>query len=259
MGGSTTITCLATDPNGDPVSYSWKADGGELTGVGSIVTWSAPYVEPGQKTEYLITVTVDDGAGGRDLRQITINSVRMVSTSDEVFAPISRESGTVRSDGTELGDISWAGDDAQNRGYRAFWSYDLSQLRGTNVAQATLEFKTGFVTASHELDRSGLIVEGPTYGLWTKLQGLRIYEVRYGANELPGYDPDVVLELTETALFEAPTKIDVTQLVDRIATGIAAGDRLQVMAAFQNDTNPNMFAEYISWSTVRLHVMYAAG
>ncbi len=257
MAGSTTITCMATDPDGDPLSYSWRTDGGKLTGVGSIVTWSAPYVEPGQKTQYLITVTVDDGAGGRDLREIAIESIRMVSTSDEVFAPVSRESGTVRSDGTQLGDITWAGDDAQNRGHRAFWSFDLSPLRGTKVAQARLEFKTGFITASHELDRSGYIVEGPIYGLWKQLNGLRIYEVRYDADELPGYDPDLVLELTDAALFEAPTEMDVTQLVERIATGVAASDRFQVMAAFQSETKPNMFAEYISWSTVRLHVTYA--
>ena len=257
MGAATTITCLATDPDGDPLSYTWRAEGGQLTGVGSIVTWSAPYAETGQTTSHAINVVVDDGAGGRDIRAITIESFRTAPTSDEVFAPASRESGTVRSDGTEFLDISWAGDDAENRGYRAFWIYDLSALRGTNIAHATLEFKTGFVAASHELDRSGYIVEGPTYGLWTQLQGLRIYQVSYDADGLPGYDPDLVLELTEAALFEAPTEIDVTQIVDRITTGIAASDRLQVMAAFQSETKPNMFAEYISWSTVRLHVTYA--
>lgn len=257
MGESTAITCVATDADGDAITYSWRTDGGDLSGVGSIVTWFAPRVSPSHKTEYRITVVVDDGNGGTDLSEIIIDTVRILSAPDDVFTPIPRESGTVRSDGEELDDISWAGDDTENRGYRAFWSYDLSRLRGTSVAQATLEFKTGFIAASHDLDSSGGVVGEPTYKLWTQLRGLHIYQVNYGANALPDYNPERVLELTETALFEAPTEIDITDLVQNVATGTTAIDRFQVMAAFLSETNPNMFAEYISWTTVTLNVMYA--
>ena len=257
MGESTTVTCIATDPDGDPVTYSWRTDGGELSGVGSIVTWFAPRAAPGQKTEYRLTVIVEDGNGGTDLSEIALDSVRIVVLPDEVFTPVHSESGTVRNDGTEFGSISWAGDDDSNQGYRAFWSYDLSPLRGKTIARASLEFKTGFMSASHELGGGGFIEEQPQYILWTQLRGLHIYQVSYETGALPAYDPERVRELTTSALFEEPTEIDVTELVRGIATGVADSERFMVMAAFQRETNPNMFGEYISWSRVTLNVMYS--
>jgi len=254
MGESTAITCVTADPDGDAIVYSWRTDGGELSGVGSTVTWFAPYAS--QETEYQITVVADDSHGGADLREITLSAVRIMVVPDDIFVPVARESGTVRSDGTEKGDIMRAGDDADNRGYRAFWSYDLSRLRGTNVAWASLQFTTQFISASHELDRQGVIESEPLYKLWTQLGGLRISQVSYKTNGLPGYEPQHVLDLTASALFEAPAEVDVTALVQNIANGTAAGDRLQVMAAFQRDTNPNMFPEYITWATVVLNVMH---
>lgn len=41
-GESTTVTCNATDANGDNLTYTWSADSGEFTGTGATVTWDAP-------------------------------------------------------------------------------------------------------------------------------------------------------------------------------------------------------------------------
>jgi hypothetical protein len=60
-GGSTTLTCIATDPDGDVVRYSWSASEGSITGVGNKVTWIAPTNKAG---EYDITVILSDGKGG---------------------------------------------------------------------------------------------------------------------------------------------------------------------------------------------------
>lgn len=59
FGGSTTITCIASDPDGDVVRYSWTASGGNITGVGNKVTWIAPSKGGG----YNISVIVSDGKG----------------------------------------------------------------------------------------------------------------------------------------------------------------------------------------------------
>ncbi len=63
---NTPVTCVATDPNGDELSYEWSAvdgDGnpaGNFTGEGSTVTW----VAPNNYGTYFISVTVSDGRGG---------------------------------------------------------------------------------------------------------------------------------------------------------------------------------------------------
>lgn len=52
------LTCIATDVDGDALTYSWNANGGSFNGSGNTVTWSSP-------TEgiYDITVTVTDTEG----------------------------------------------------------------------------------------------------------------------------------------------------------------------------------------------------
>ena len=53
------VTCTASDPDGDELSYEWTATGGDISGTGSEVIWTAPE-EVGM---YDITVVVDDGQG----------------------------------------------------------------------------------------------------------------------------------------------------------------------------------------------------
>ena len=257
MGESTEVTCVAVDPDGDALSYAWQADGGELSGVGPGVTWFAPRVNPQQKSTYHITVVIDDGNGGVETAEVTVNTVRILATPDVVLAPVARESATIRSDGKEYDDIAWAGDDAANLGYRAFWSYDITPLRGANVAQATIQFKTAFITPSHELDKQAPSSGDPEYKLWTQLNGLHIYQVAYDTSALPKYKTPTVLELTEGGLFDAPVEVDVTDLIREYAAGREPSNRFQVMAAFLDDTDANSFGAYISWNTVTLNVMYA--
>ena len=44
-GGSCTVTCTASDPDGDTITYTWSATGGAISGTGSTVTWTAPATE----------------------------------------------------------------------------------------------------------------------------------------------------------------------------------------------------------------------
>lgn len=57
--GVSTITCTATDPDGDDLTYTWQADHGAISGSGATVTWTAPLLEG----TYDISVTADDGDG----------------------------------------------------------------------------------------------------------------------------------------------------------------------------------------------------
>jgi hypothetical protein len=63
-----TITCEASDPDGDKLTYTWSADRGSFTGEGATVTW----VAPGDYGTYVISVIVSDGRGGEATSNIHI-------------------------------------------------------------------------------------------------------------------------------------------------------------------------------------------
>ncbi len=56
-GSEVTITMLATDPDGDVLTYTYQRTDGVITGIGNMVTWVAPSSEG----DYIITVAVSDG------------------------------------------------------------------------------------------------------------------------------------------------------------------------------------------------------
>ncbi len=66
--GNSQIVCTASDLDGDELSYGWSASGGEISGEGAVVTWTAP----DSAGSYDVTVTVTDGRGGEVTNQITI-------------------------------------------------------------------------------------------------------------------------------------------------------------------------------------------
>lgn len=56
-----TIQCTAQDPDGDNLSYLWRATGGKITGEGNKVSWTSP----GVNGNYTVTVVVTDDRGGK--------------------------------------------------------------------------------------------------------------------------------------------------------------------------------------------------
>lgn len=68
QSGSTQITVAARDPDGDPLTYTWSANGGTINGAGTSVLFTAP----SSGGRYTITVTVRDSGGGQATRTITI-------------------------------------------------------------------------------------------------------------------------------------------------------------------------------------------
>src|SRR5579864_5392902 len=55
------ITTNASDPDGDPLTYSWRANAGQIVGNGAAVDFDTSGLAPGN---YSVTVRVDDGRGG---------------------------------------------------------------------------------------------------------------------------------------------------------------------------------------------------
>ena len=58
QGGSSRVTCIASDADGDELIYSWYSSGGTIIGEGSLIEWSAPNTI-GKCT---ISVIVSDGS-----------------------------------------------------------------------------------------------------------------------------------------------------------------------------------------------------
>jgi hypothetical protein len=65
---SVQLTCTASDPDNDDLSYEWSASGGSISGTGAVVDWTAPE-EIGM---FDITVVVDDGNDGNDTAFLTL-------------------------------------------------------------------------------------------------------------------------------------------------------------------------------------------
>ena len=57
--GSVQVTCNATDPDGDELTYEWTATAGNISGTGPVANWTAPQ----EVGIYDITVVVKDSHG----------------------------------------------------------------------------------------------------------------------------------------------------------------------------------------------------
>ena len=67
------LIVLATDPDGDGLTYTYQITGGTITGTGNTVTWVAPGSAWDQPSHYIITVDVSDGElNTQDLVTITV-------------------------------------------------------------------------------------------------------------------------------------------------------------------------------------------
>jgi hypothetical protein len=60
---TTMVSPAATDPDGDPLTYSWSVTTGSITNVGLKGTWVREIVD-GQETPGKVAVTASDGRGG---------------------------------------------------------------------------------------------------------------------------------------------------------------------------------------------------
>jgi hypothetical protein len=234
-GGSTTLTCIATDPDGDVVRYSWSASEGSITGVGNKVTW----VAPNKGGDYNVTVVVSDGKGGETIGNVMVTVSAAVRTV--TITPVAEETGTVDSGGDKDNSRTMAGDDDKNIGYHAFWSFNVWNLAGKNIRNATLRLTT----------RS---IAGNPFASVTGLDGLRFWKVSYG-DKLPNFNFTGSNLINVTLQTSQPTSLDVTQEIANIAA--AASTRFQVEALFMKVTNGNNVAEFIEWSEAVLEVTYS--
>ncbi|MCB2199899.1 T9SS type A sorting domain-containing protein [bacterium] len=68
MGSEVTVSCVANDPDGDELSYSWTAPTGSFSGEGATVTWTAPNA----LGSVVLTCTVSDPDGAFDSATVEV-------------------------------------------------------------------------------------------------------------------------------------------------------------------------------------------
>ena len=224
------ITCIATDPNDDTLSYAWSATGGTITGSGNIVTWKAPNVDG----EYVVTVTVSDGKGGNTVKQVKIIAGHPQTTV--VLEPVAGESGSAYSTG-DLAKAWLIGDNAANNGIRAFFSFDLTGLTLAEIKEAKIIFNTKETIGNPWAFSAFVYVEQVEYGP-RFLQG--------GDFNLPGFE----LAKSSTSV---PSTSDVAPPISRLLQP-PIKNRLQVRLRLGQPTNFNSQDDYVSLSGATLKI-----
>ena len=237
-GSSITITAVAADPDDDPITFKWSASEGTITGTGSAVTWAAP-----NKTgNFTIGLTVADSRGGQTTGSVAVNVVGPTKTVTINTVP--SETGTVdQKNATDYSRVR-AGDDANNVGYRAFWSFDISSLNGKNVQSANLKFSEPNILGTP------FAYNMPPLGLG----GLWLWKTTYGSS-LPafGYVGSKLIHVG--LIYEPPTVVDVTVPIEQLASyGVS---RFQIEALFNKVSNGNVTTDLAEWPSVVLEVTYA--
>ena len=87
----TKITCVASDPDGDKLTYTWTASGGTISNTEGIASWRAP----GFTGEFVIGVIVADGEGASVSRScnITVTTNQRPVVSSIIAEPATLERG----------------------------------------------------------------------------------------------------------------------------------------------------------------------
>jgi hypothetical protein len=85
--GSLQVACTASDFNDDVLSYEWATTGGDISGTGAVVSWTAPQ----EIGIYNVTVAVEDGYGGGDTEFLSLSVAIRIPPTIETLTVNAKE------------------------------------------------------------------------------------------------------------------------------------------------------------------------
>jgi hypothetical protein len=237
----TTITAIASDPDGDALQYQWDdGNAGIVSGVGNQISWTSP----SKNGNFSIFVTVSDGKGAQTKQEIVIAVAS--SSGTQTISLVKQESGTVSSEGDKDTSFYKAGDDDKNIGYRAFFSFNIFPLQGMEIKQARLKFMGGKVVGDDPFDAV------------TGVGNFQIRHLTWPIGTLPKFNVEAgpVERMEQYSMSKPLAEVDVTpELTNDVANRL---DRFQAEATFtKRTTNGNGVAQFLQWSDVVLEVTAA--
>ncbi len=171
-GGTTTITCTATDPDNDTLAYTWVSKEGNISGSGTEVQWTAP----ANAGSYNIDVIVTDGKGGQATKstsvsviakpnqapKITAFNITKPDKSQQTVVPGDTEPVTVQAMTTIA--INVVVEDPEGDDYNIMWSCtDGGKLEGKNTSVKFLAVtkNTNVTITATLIDSKGALVKIP--------------------------------------------------------------------------------------------------
>jgi hypothetical protein len=150
----TQITCDASDPDGDPLIYTWTASGGTITKTyQTYIFWKAPDFDG----DFEINVTVEDGQGGTAEGSYTMN---VMTTQPPVIDSVIAEPATLERGATSTVTCNAHDPDGDQMSYS--WSASGGTISGTGKTatwKAPTTFGEFIITVSIN-DGKGGITEG---------------------------------------------------------------------------------------------------
>jgi hypothetical protein len=231
---SCTLTATASDPDGDTITYKWLTNAGTVAGSGNTGTWVAPATDG----IYEIQLVASDGKDGGTSNQ-TIKITVQTPSNSVTLSQVPAESGTVASSSDLSTTYYRAGDDENNNGLRAFFSFDLSSLKGATVSSATLSF-----TVKQTVGNPFSITPPSIY----------VQPVYYGPRALKGADYDMSSSGADINIPDSkiPGEYNQTGPVN----DAASSGRYQISVKFNGKTNSNKIADYVEFSGATLKITF---
>jgi len=149
-GDVVTVTCTASDPDNDPLTYTWSSTCGKVDGTGPTVRWLSAGVPVGSCT---ITAKVDDGRGGSASSSVAVRveprphrppTITCSADRSSVFAgeKVHITTNAVSPDGDKL-NYTWRANAGQIVGGGAAVDYDTTGLAPGNYT-VTVRVDNGF-------------------------------------------------------------------------------------------------------------------
>jgi len=142
--GTLQMTCTASDADHDVLTYEWTADGGDISGNGVAVNWTAP----GATGTYNVTVVVRDSYGSEATGKLSLSvnlGIPPTVESLTVTAAESRKNPYLLPDGVEPGAIM------------RFTRQSNTILNALLQARAASWFTTGHVQAARSPEKAPLL------------------------------------------------------------------------------------------------------